>query len=551
MKTGSSMKTPMKLRQWQEEALLDARSRNEHLTMWEAPPGAGKTIPNILLATEYLRGGLSKVAFLVPTVHLKQQWSETAKKLTGLKVQADYKMGNRIRHGHDGVALTYQQLSTNPEGYKKLLNGAIICMDEIHHAGTDTEWGQAISFVCESAGRIISNSGTPFRTDGSKIPHVPYDASNYVQPHYRLEYRTAIEQGIIRPLTFFTYSGSFQWNEPIAGEIRVTFADDLYLADRSKRLNTALLASGDLVRGMVVDADRLLTDLRKHDSPDAGALLLASTQQHAEECAERIKELTGCTAVIVTAETPQSSRVLDDFRNGRQRWLVSVKKVSEGIDVPRLRVLVMATNVTTEMFFRQAGGRVTRNTTAGMGSRLSPAYCFLPGDPRFVQLARNVEIEQGHQAEDSYGLFEKKKPEPEDEFLEMVAESDEEEKERWASIAAGDVLLEEMFASGVVHQLSLLPGELSIPMLTIQQQKRKVTAVTPTTAHQKFYGDDLESLRKTIRRLVEVVTKKHGIGHRDVYARLKAMQGGLSQTECDERLLRDRIEIIRREWRIS
>jgi hypothetical protein len=53
--------------------------------------------------------------------------------------------------------------------------------------------------------------------------------------------------------------------------------------------------------------------------------------------------------------------------------------VSEGVDIPRLRVGVYATTTTTELFFRQAVGRIVRHI-AGKGRQR--AYLFMPDDPR-------------------------------------------------------------------------------------------------------------------------------------------------------------------------
>ena len=53
--------------------------------------------------------------------------------------------------------------------------------------------------------------------------------------------------------------------------------------------------------------------------------------------------------------------------------------VSEGVDIPRLRVGVYATTVATELFFRQAVGRFVRWQS---GRASQKAYVFLPDDPR-------------------------------------------------------------------------------------------------------------------------------------------------------------------------
>ena len=48
------------------------------------------------------------------------------------------------------------------------------------------------------------------------------------------------------------------------------------------------------------------------------------------------------------------------FADGDAPWIVAVRMVSEGVDIPRLRVGVYATNTVTELFFRQAVGRLVR-----------------------------------------------------------------------------------------------------------------------------------------------------------------------------------------------
>ena len=71
----------------------------------------------------------------------------------------------------------------------------------------------------------------------------------------------------------------------------------------------------------------------------------------------------GATARVVTSDDP---RRVGGHRRVRRRaaepWLVAVRMVSEGVDIPRLRVGVYATTTTTELFFRQAVGRFVRWT---------------------------------------------------------------------------------------------------------------------------------------------------------------------------------------------
>jgi hypothetical protein len=61
--------------------------------------------------------------------------------------------------------------------------------------------------------------------------------------------------------------------------------------------------------------------------------------------------------------------------------------VSEGVDIPRLRVGVYATTTTTELFFRQAVGRFVRWTRGVRGQK---AYLFIPDDVRLRTFATQI-----------------------------------------------------------------------------------------------------------------------------------------------------------------
>jgi hypothetical protein len=68
--------------------------------------------------------------------------------------------------------------------------------------------------------------------------------------------------------------------------------------------------------------------------------------------------------------------------------------VSEGVDIPRLRVGVFATTTTTELFFRQAVGRIVRHVPGQAGRQ--PSYMFMPDDPRLRAHAMGIAEERRH-----------------------------------------------------------------------------------------------------------------------------------------------------------
>src|SRR5690606_12920405 len=100
---------------------------------------------------------------------------------------------------------------------------------------------------------------------------------------------------------------------------------------------------------------------------------------------------TGEPPVVVLSDDPGASRRIEEFGEGEQRWMVAVRMVSEGVDVPRLAVGVYATAAATPLFFAQAIGRFVRARKRG-----ETASIFLPSVPVLLGLASELEAERDH-----------------------------------------------------------------------------------------------------------------------------------------------------------
>jgi len=97
--------------------------------------------------------------------------------------------------------------------------------------------------------------------------------------------------------------------------------------------------------------------------------------------------------IVATSDDPGASQAIADFARSDRPWLVAVRMVSEGVDIPRLRVGVFATTTTTELFFRQAVGRFVR-WLPGIGRQAS--YVFIPDDPRLRAGAHGIAEARRH-----------------------------------------------------------------------------------------------------------------------------------------------------------
>jgi superfamily II DNA or RNA helicase len=137
-------------------------------------------------------------------------------------------------------------------------------------------------------------------------------------------------------------------------------------------------------------ADKRLTEVRRH-VPDAGGLVIASDQDAARAYARLLAELTGSKPVVVLSDEKAASKRIAAFADGDDRWMVAVRMVSEGVDVPRLAVGVYATVTATPLYFAQAVGRFVRARKRG-----ETASVFLPSVPNLLGFATEMELERDH-----------------------------------------------------------------------------------------------------------------------------------------------------------
>jgi hypothetical protein len=125
--------------------------------------------------------------------------------------------------------------------------------------------------------------------------------------------------------------------------------------------------------------------------PDAAGLVIASDHDTARAYAALLRRVTGTRPVVVLSDDPSASRKIGAFAESGDRWMVAVRMVSEGVDIPRLAVGVFATSVSTALFFAQAVGRFVRARRRG-----ETASVFLPSVPVLLGYAAELEVERDH-----------------------------------------------------------------------------------------------------------------------------------------------------------
>jgi superfamily II DNA or RNA helicase len=397
--------TAERLRAWQVEALdryfslagPDGVGSGPRDFLAAATPGAGKTTFALRLATELLRRRIiDRIVVVAPTEHLKTQWADAAARVS---IRLDPAFSNRhvapARHYH-GVAVTYAQVAVKASVHQRVTEDArtLVILDEVHHGGDALSWGDALREAYGRATRRLLLSGTPFRSDTSPIPFVEYHPDEHgirlSRTDYSYGYGRALADGVVRPVIFLVYAGQMRWRTRTGDEMEAQLGQDNTRDITAQAWRTALDPEGEWIPAVLRSADRRLTEVREQ-VPDAGGLVIATDQTAARAYAAILQHLTGEEPAIVLSDEAEASSRIEGFSNSTRRWMVAVRMVSEGVDVPRLAVGVYATSASTPLFFAQAIGRFVRARRRG-----ETASVFLPHVPQLMALAGELERQRDH-----------------------------------------------------------------------------------------------------------------------------------------------------------
>lgn len=564
--------TAGKLRAWQAEA-LDAYFVHEPRDfLAAATPGAGKTTFALRLATELLsRRIVERVTVVAPTEHLKRQWAEAAARV-GLPLDPDFRNaeGRYARH-YKGVAVTYAQVAMRPSLHKDITESyrTLVILDEVHHGGDALSWGDGIRDAFERATRRLSLTGTPFRSDTAPIPFVTYlpdrQGIRTSLTDYNYGYGRALSDGVVRPVIFMIYAGHMRWRTKTGDEMEARLGEGNTKDITSQAWRTALDPRGEWIPAVLSAADRRLTEVR-NSIPDAGGLVIATDHYAARAYADLLQQISGEPVTVVLSDEKEASDRIAAFSAGDSRWMVAVRMVSEGVDVPRLAVGVYATSASTPLFFAQAIGRFVRARRRG-----ETASVFLPNVPTLMALANALELERDHaldrpSAEGGEGDLWN----PEDA---MMAEANREGRasEELTEQFAFEALGSEANFDRVVYdgrefggfavpgsdeELDFigLPGILEpeqVHDLLMQRQQRQSRRHSSRPAAADGHPPaplhrTLKEQRQLLNSLVGLYSKNSGEPHGLIHAELRRVCGGPAVAQASVSQLQARIEWLRK-----
>ncbi|GAA4356445.1 DEAD/DEAH box helicase [Microbacterium rhizosphaerae] len=577
--------TAQRLRAWQAEALdlyfaldgPDGVGKGPRDFLAAATPGAGKTTFALRLASELMRRGVvDRIVVVAPTEHLKTQWADAAARVS---IRLDPAFSNRhvapARHYH-GVAVTYAQVAVKSSVHQRLVmdRRTLVILDEVHHGGDALSWGDALRDAYQRAARRLLLSGTPFRSDTAPIPFVEYHPDEkgirISRTDYAYGYRRALEDGVVRPVIFLVYAGKMRWRTKTGDEMEAHLGQDNTKDITSQAWRTALDPEGDWIPAVLRSADRRLSEVREQ-VPDAGGLVIATDQTAARAYAAILAGLTGEQPTVVLSDEAEASGRIETFSKSSTRWMVAVRMVSEGVDVPRLAVGVYATSASTPLFFAQAIGRFVRARRRG-----ETASVFLPNVPQLLELANELERQRDHALDresdgDEWNAEEDLMDAAEREDSASDALTEEFTYQALGSLAHFDRVLfdgkefGQLAVPGTIEEEEFLgiPGllepehvhELLMQRQARQGRHRREREARESTADSSAADDSalpqalhrtLKEQRQLLNSLVGLYARKSGEAHGLVHAELRRICGGPAVSHATVAQLQARIDVLRK-----
>lgn len=376
----------------------------------EASPSGGKSTFSMKLARELIVADLiDKVIWVVPRENIKDGFQSDVANLedlppqhrlldsrslrvdTGLKTSYNGMLAN-----YHGAVITYQSLPTmlgrEGDGYFELLSKKyrlMFVLDEAHHGraedpdGKDEAcgvWAEAMERCRSIACAVVCMTGTPVRADNKRVPYFIYHAITNlhgetiglkVVPDFSFSYQDAVIAGIARKVICRSQDPNvtYEVENGESGDIE-TFTRPVS-AIPSHHLpwvkNTIFSFDRGIVDHLLQAASEECDRLQRAGDHDAAILVIArrdadvNETKNLAEIKRRIDALFGEAAVTVESKDADSRAAVRNFKKGLAKWIVAKEMITEGTNIPRLRVVLILRDIGNKTFYEQLIHRATRN----------------------------------------------------------------------------------------------------------------------------------------------------------------------------------------------
>lgn len=380
----------MKLRAWQSECIESAwykfESKESHF-LCLATPGAGKTVMASTLAKRlFAENKIDLVLCFSPSVAVASNFEQSLSTITNFRM--DGLLGSK------GRSLTYQGMLHLDDSFWCLFetHRIFVIFDEIHHCAGDglentNAWGQKIvENIQGRATYTLALTGTPWRSDQIPIVLARYCQDHRINCDHVYGLQQAIEDNVCRTPQITLIDNDNVLVKHNGEDFK--YSSFSQLLKGAKCSYQQLIENEELIAYLLGKSSNKLNTIRKR-IPNAGGLIVAASVDHANKIVQILEERFNERAYIATYRVEDPQQIINEFKCNTAKWIVAVGMISEGTDIPRLRVCCHLTRVKTELHFRQVLGRILR----GNGEAKSEGFLYMPAEPELILYANRVSQE--------------------------------------------------------------------------------------------------------------------------------------------------------------
>ena len=440
-------RSKINLREWQLEAKTNCLSQfGQGKKVWvqETVTGGGKTVFGRETAIDlYESGSIDLIVVLVPSLGVQNGWLNafcgSLNATAGPNYQSDTQVWVSTYAGYKAIC---NALAVRPT------KGFLLIADEYHHAEREAFWGQGVTILGKNAAHVLMLSGTPWRTTGT-IALLEGDRNVEGKPYYNTE-------GMVEPDHHYRYADDLQSNTrgtvpiqfafesaeaidketgylhelPVDPDDWRRFADEnckdplgkyVCITANKKELNPRL--DGKAMHQSLIAKGLQCLEVSRSEIERACGVANVSIMHVA--CAS-INDATsvelyinshcpGVKAEKIVSDDPSSTKRIEEIQRAcrkgsldRPDVIVSVGMISEGVDIPAIKVTVYFNRIMTLLYMIQLIGRGQRRIWLDEIGRYAdenefidqtPSYFLSPAHPYIMWMASEIErdIKQARQ----------------------------------------------------------------------------------------------------------------------------------------------------------
>lgn len=443
------------LRKWQKEAQTKCLAQfavGKRVWVQETVTGGGKTFFAEDTATQMYRDKIiDLVIVVVPSIGVLAGWLNAFKGTLNATAGPNYQSDTQV------WVTTYA-------GYKAICNalasrttvGYLLIVDEYHHAEREAQWGQAVETLGRGAKHILMLSGTPWRTQGTiallekerNVEGKPYYSENgTIEPDHHYRYGVDLRETTTRATVpvYFEFEPAEAIDKDTGEIYRLPLDTDdwwqladerckeplgKYVAITNKKTpRNSLLDGKAMHRGLIAKGLKSLEKSRR-EIQEACGVADVSIMHVACSCVADARSVEDYIVTVfpwvraetIVSEDASSAKRIEEIQRAcrqashdRPDVIISVGMISEGVDIPAIKVTVYFNKILTLLYLIQLIGRgqrrirldrlVENNINNGYADRddlidETPSYFLAPAHPYIIWMARQVEedIRQARQS---------------------------------------------------------------------------------------------------------------------------------------------------------